>query len=429
MKITPLAFTSKLITLLGGIIDLLTKVYTSTGAATLQLKQLRDSPAAAKPGENVGGLVVKATADENHETDGEVTRKLAIGIYGDSLDTIGSLVRKPTAALSAVQESYYGAPNNAAQLYRTVTAVSTDAANSAFKKTLNAAGKTTAKETFQAALKASEDLSDDVGLPLGTSSVGLLNAASEEIERSQAAFNAQINSNKVKDGSVLANLAGIDDPANNTELDSKADLFGSSTVPTTDMRNVPQRMILKTFEEMEAIIRASTREITEVVVHHTDTYEDQDVNYDVVREWHVGDRGWSDVGYHFLILRNGDLQVARPISKKGAHVLKKHNKYSIGISFCGGIVGSHRKSGRSRSSSTFQPEQWKTFDTFMRAFYTVHPGGQSWGHNDIDPQRRSDPNFDVVRYVKKRFGKENVQTAEESRKTGALSIDEIIARQ
>ena len=64
----------------------------------------------------------------------------------------------------------------------------------------------------------------------------------------------------------------------------------------------------------------------------------------------------------------------------------------------------------------------------MKAFYTVHPGGQAWGHNDIEPDRRSDPNFDVPEYVKKRFSKENVQTSKEAALTGSLSTDEIIER-
>ena len=65
----------------------------------------------------------------------------------------------------------------------------------------------------------------------------------------------------------------------------------------------------------------------------------------------------------------------------------------------------------------------------MRAFYTVHPGGQAWGHVDIDPERRSDPNFDVPSYVKNIFGKENIQTKEQTRSTGALSTDEMIGLQ
>jgi len=425
MKINAVAITSKLLTLLGGIVKLLTSTYTASGAAQLQLKQLRDSPEEAEIGADVGGLQVKAIADENYDDAGNRTKKTAIGIYGDKLDTIGDLRRTPTPELAQVQQIYYGEPNKKAQLFRTVTAVTTEAANEAFAQTLRATGQTTEEQTFQASLFASENLADSTGLPLGASSVGLLNDAITTINDDAERFNKQIK--KAGDGSVIGSLTKNDDPANNTELDTKSDLFGVSTVPTIDMKNVPPRMILKTFEEMEAIIRSSTREITEVVVHHTDTYENQDVSYDILYQWHVVDNKWSDVGYHFIIMRNGDLQVCRPISKKGAHA-RSHNKYSIGISFVGGLQGSSTKKGKTRSANTFRPVQWKTFDTFMKAFYTVHPGGQAWGHNDIDPDRRSDPNFDVPEYVKKRFSKENVQTSKDAALTGSLSTDEIIAR-
>lgn len=52
-----------------------------------------------------------------------------------------------------------------------------------------------------------------------------------------------------------------------------------------------------------------------------------------VRDWHVKGRGWSDVGYHFLIKRNGVVQRGRPLSKKGAHTYG-HN-HNIGVCYVG----------------------------------------------------------------------------------------------
>lgn len=37
-----------------------------------------------------------------------------------------------------------------------------------------------------------------------------------------------------------------------------------------------------------------------------------------VRRWHVEERGWRDVGYHFFIKRNGDIQVGRKVGTKAA---------------------------------------------------------------------------------------------------------------
>jgi len=56
---------------------------------------------------------------------------------------------------------------------------------------------------------------------------------------------------------------------------------------------------------------------------------------DEVRRWHTQGRGWSDVGYHYLIDLDGTVVEGRPIEKAGAHV-KGHNANSVGISLFGG---------------------------------------------------------------------------------------------
>ena len=43
---------------------------------------------------------------------------------------------------------------------------------------------------------------------------------------------------------------------------------------------------------------------------------------------------------------------------------------------------------------------------FCEAFYTVIPAGQAWGHNDVS-QSNTDPGFDVQKFVKVKFNKEN----------------------
>lgn len=64
------------------------------------------------------------------------------------------------------------------------------------------------------------------------------------------------------------------------------------------------------------------------IVLHTLAYEG-DADIDRVRRWHL-DRGWQDVGYHYLVRRSGEVQPGRPESMVGAHALGYNNK-SIGI--------------------------------------------------------------------------------------------------
>ncbi|MEZ8943693.1 N-acetylmuramoyl-L-alanine amidase [Vibrio sp. 10N.247.311.12] len=71
-----------------------------------------------------------------------------------------------------------------------------------------------------------------------------------------------------------------------------------------------------------------------ITVHCSATPPQQDVGVAEIRQWHKK-RGWRDVGYHFVIRRNGDVQLGRPLSQTGAHV-KGHNKGNIGVCLVGG---------------------------------------------------------------------------------------------
>jgi N-acetylmuramoyl-L-alanine amidase len=86
------------------------------------------------------------------------------------------------------------------------------------------------------------------------------------------------------------------------------------------------------------------RPLNEIIIHCTDTpahwWESKSAREKVaeVRRWHVKERGWSDIGYHFLVDRDGTVVTGRPLEKVGAHV-KGHNLGTIGISLFGGYGG------------------------------------------------------------------------------------------
>lgn len=82
------------------------------------------------------------------------------------------------------------------------------------------------------------------------------------------------------------------------------------------------------------------RQINEIIIHCTATRpnwwqgKSAEEKVEEVRRWHL-DRNWSDVGYHYLIDRNGRIVEGRPLERVGAHV-KGHNAGTIGISLFGG---------------------------------------------------------------------------------------------
>ena len=75
------------------------------------------------------------------------------------------------------------------------------------------------------------------------------------------------------------------------------------------------------------------RDIDYIVIHCAATKPSMDVPIERVKKWHL-DRGWSDIGYHYIILGDGSIAEGRPVNKIGAHV-KGQNRYSIGICVVG----------------------------------------------------------------------------------------------
>jgi len=43
------------------------------------------------------------------------------------------------------------------------------------------------------------------------------------------------------------------------------------------------------------------RHLNKVIIHCSATPEGRDVSLDTIRQWHIK-RGWSDIGYHYVIL-------------------------------------------------------------------------------------------------------------------------------
>ena len=77
------------------------------------------------------------------------------------------------------------------------------------------------------------------------------------------------------------------------------------------------------------------RKINEIIVHCSATYPQQKCTIDDIRKWHKA-RGFHDIGYHYLILKNGNIVKGRDVTIPGAHCLG-HNARSIGICYVGGL--------------------------------------------------------------------------------------------
>ncbi|MFG6359724.1 MAG: N-acetylmuramoyl-L-alanine amidase, partial [Mailhella sp.] len=77
------------------------------------------------------------------------------------------------------------------------------------------------------------------------------------------------------------------------------------------------------------------REINKIIIHCSATKPTQDIGAAEIDMWHKK-QGWDEIGYHFVIRRNGETEKGRDIEIAGAHC-KGQNKNSIGICLAGGI--------------------------------------------------------------------------------------------
>jgi len=168
---------------------------------------------------------------------------------------------------------------------------------------------------------------------------------------------------------------------------------------------------ISSVEELEIEFKSIQREITEVVVHWTDTYSNANIGSEEINQTHF-QLGLKGIGYHYVIRRDGSLQRGRPVNIQGQHAeINGHDKYSIGLAFVGGLNCSSETPNPTeyRSAQSLTRAQMNTFQEFCRAFYLEFPGGQILGHNDID-ETEVDPGFDVIEYCKSVFGKKSVFT-------------------
>lgn len=112
-----------------------------------------------------------------------------------------------------------------------------------------------------------------------------------------------------------------------------------------------------------------------------------------IRRWHVQDRGWKDIGYHWLIDRNGALARGRPETQVGAHVAG-HNSGTIGV--C--LIGGHGASATDGFHENFTPEQDRALRLLLQDIGRRTRIDRITGHNDY--AQKACPGFMVGPWLK-----------------------------
>lgn len=139
------------------------------------------------------------------------------------------------------------------------------------------------------------------------------------------------------------------------------------------------------------MIRAST---SFIVIHCAATRPSQDVGAADIRKWHKA-KGWADIGYHWVIRRNGKIEKGRAENLVGAHEPTR-NRNSVGVCLVGGVS----EKDFTKAENNFTPEQWTALEKLVKDVQTRYPKTKVMGHRDCPGVRKACPSFDAIAWAK-----------------------------
>lgn len=131
----------------------------------------------------------------------------------------------------------------------------------------------------------------------------------------------------------------------------------------------------------------SVNSVDYLVVHCSATSPSQDIGANEIRQWHQS-KGWLDIGYHWVIRRDGTLETGRPVGTRGAHA-KGFNHISQSICLVGGV------NSEGDSEDNFTDAQMLTLHSLLKVLTHYHPEAEVLGHRDLPGVAKDCPCFDV----------------------------------
>jgi hypothetical protein len=143
---------------------------------------------------------------------------------------------------------------------------------------------------------------------------------------------------------------------------------------------------------------ASRTPVREIVVHCAATRPDWMQGRPLaekvseIRRWHRGN-GWADIGYHWVIDRDGRLMAGRPETQIGAHT-QGRNTGTIGV--C--LLGGHGSAASDRFAQNYTPEQDTALRSLIAAIRTRAQIDRISGHNEH--AAKACPGFRVSEWLK-----------------------------
>ena len=131
-----------------------------------------------------------------------------------------------------------------------------------------------------------------------------------------------------------------------------------------------------------------------ITVHSSASQPKTYLTAEDIRKIHLK-RGWSDIGYHFVIRTDGSVEEGRPINVQGAHVYG-HNKDNVGICLVGGL----NENGKAEDNySRAQKHALYALICELHSEYGI-PYANVCGHRDFSPDTNNDGKITPNEYIK-----------------------------
>jgi N-acetylmuramoyl-L-alanine amidase len=143
--------------------------------------------------------------------------------------------------------------------------------------------------------------------------------------------------------------------------------------------------------------KKSRRNITKIIVHCSATPEGEDKTVADIRADHKK-QGWSDIGYHYVVYRDGSVHEGRDVDLQGAHCADNGgNIGSIGVCYIGGVE--KRKAGipyaKLKPKDTRTDAQKVALLNLLLTLRKLYPQAKIYGHRDFDMHGKLCPSFDA----------------------------------
>lgn len=135
------------------------------------------------------------------------------------------------------------------------------------------------------------------------------------------------------------------------------------------------------------------RNIDLIVIHCSATPPSMDWGARGIDYVHRRKNGWSSIGYHKVIRRNGIVEEGRALEIPGAHV-RGHNSRSIGVCLIGGV------DFNLQPQMNYTPFQQKSLRRLLDQLRLMFPNTRICGHRDLSPDLDGDGTVEANEWVK-----------------------------